>query len=129
MATVYPPVDYTNNICEKLKAEMADAQYVMCEALVCGNVNNIGQNAWCYFINQVQDMVVNYINDINNSQHMRNWTQLGKPNFIYTKTYNDSWDICYGYMTTCVRAEQMENWYILAAQNPPRNEPTLARDQ
>ena len=112
-----------------MRAELADAQYVMCEALVRGNVNNIGQNAWSYFINQVQDMVVDYMNDTNNTQQIPSWNQTGKPNFIYTKTYNNSWDICYGYMTTCVQADQMENWYVLAAQTPPQNEPTLARNR
>ena len=129
MANAYPPANYTNNLREKMRAELADAQYVMCEALVCGNVNNIGRNAWSYFINQVQDMVVDYMNDTNNTQQIPSWNQTGKPNFIYTKTYNNSWDICYGYMTTCVQADQMENWYVLAAQTPPQNEPTLACNQ
>ena len=129
MANAYPPANYTNNIHEKMRAELADAQYVMCEALVRRNVNNIGRNAWSYFINQVQDMVVDYMNDTNNTQQIPSWNQAGKPNFIYTKTYNNSWDICYGYMTTCVQADQMENWYVLAAQTPPQNEPTLACNQ
>ena len=82
-----------------MRAELADAQYVMCEALVRENVNNIGGNAWSYFINQVQDMVVDYMNDTNNTQNIPSWNQAGKPNFIYTKTYNNSWDICLAGLT------------------------------
>ena len=35
---------------------------------------------------------------------------------MYTETYNNSWDLCYGYMTTCIKADQMEKWYETAAE-------------
>ena len=38
------------------------------------------------------------------------------PTDMYAETYNNSWDLCYGYMTTCIKADQMEKWYETAAE-------------
>ena len=39
------------------------------------------------------------------------------PNDMYSVTYNNSWDLCYGYMTTCIKAKDMEKWYETAAEH------------
>ena len=38
------------------------------------------------------------------------------PRDMYSVTYNNSWDLCYGYMTTCMKAKDMEKWYENAAE-------------
>ena len=38
------------------------------------------------------------------------------PNDMYSVTYNNSWDLCYGYMTTYIKAKDMEKWYETAAE-------------
>ena len=35
---------------------------------------------------------------------------------MYSVTYNNNWDLCYGYMTTCMKAKDMEKWYKNAAE-------------
>ena len=39
------------------------------------------------------------------------------PRDMYSVTYNNSWDLCYGYMTTCMKAKDMEKWYENAAEH------------
>ena len=106
---------------EYKKSEIAEVQYQMCEALARGNINSVGHHAWYNLIHNVQDIVVEYINNSDMSQFPQ-FIKEGKPNFIYTKTFKNCWDICYGYMTTCVKPDELEQWYILASDEPPPQE-------
>ena len=44
------------------------------------------------------------------------------PNFIYTETYNNRWDLCHGYITTDLNPTEMEKFYELASEDPDNNE-------
>ena len=40
------------------------------------------------------------------------------PTEIYSITYNNSWDMSFGYMTTCIKCNDLEIWYDLASADP-----------
>ena len=40
-----------------------------------------------------------------------------EPEMIYTKTYNNLWDMTFGYMTSCLKLEAMRDWYSNGVQN------------
>ena len=57
--------------------------------------------------------------DFDNRVHKNTFPQFinsSVPNDMYSVTYNNSWDLCYGYMTTCIKAKDMEKWYETAAE-------------
>ena len=161
-------------------AQIAKAKNTMCTAMSCGNINQIGQNAWASMIDLIQEMVLDVINDARMEFHKDEVDNLSaaisdktaemvrykeekfytnvddaqlrniEPDFdalaeeldtlylefdtkvhhntflqfindsvprdMYSVTYNNSWDLCYGYMTTCMKAKDMEKWYKNAAE-------------
>ena len=115
----FPDISETD--LEYKKSEIAEIQYQMCEASSHGNINSVGHLAWYSLIHNIQDIVVEYINNCDMAQFPQ-FIKQGKPKVIYTKTFNNSWDICYGYMTTCVKPDELEQWYILASDEPPPHE-------
>ena len=40
------------------------------------------------------------------------------PKFMYSYTYNNHWDLCYGYATTDITADEMETFYEVASESP-----------
>ena len=40
------------------------------------------------------------------------------PKFMYSYTYNNRWDLCYGYATTDITADEMETFYEVASESP-----------
>ena len=44
------------------------------------------------------------------------------PNFIYTETYNNRWDLCHGYITTDLNPTEMEKFNELASESPDNDE-------
>ena len=43
------------------------------------------------------------------------------PNYMYSHTYNNSWDLCFGYMTTCMTSKAIEKWYEDGAERADNN--------
>ena len=57
--------------------------------------------------------------DFDNKVHKNTFPQFinsSVPNDMYSVTYNNSWDLCYGYMTKCIKVKDMEKWYETAAE-------------
>ena len=40
------------------------------------------------------------------------------PKYMYSYTYNNCWDLCYGYATTDITADEMETFYEVASESP-----------
>ena len=40
------------------------------------------------------------------------------PEYLYTTTYNNCWEVCYGYVTTDLNRDEMKKFYQAASQHP-----------
>ena len=155
----------------------------MAEALSRGNINNVGRTGWAEFIDLLQEVVVDEVNDArvempdhrvdqleagiaevrremsdyrstvvvgqdeNMADVLRNdkkYLDLRKrefdlrnsvdstvnkvsypqfcndtvPEYLYTSTYNNRWEVCYGYVTTDLNRDEMKKFYQTASQHP-----------
>ena len=67
--------------------------------------------------NEIATELENCKLDFDNKVHKNTFPQFinsSMPNDMYSVTYNNSWDLCYSYMTTCIKAKDMEKWYETA---------------
>ena len=42
------------------------------------------------------------------------------PSEMYSITYNNSWDMCFGYMMSCLKCDDLEEWYEIASTDPKK---------
>lgn len=75
----------------------------------------------------IQEQLTNVLATLNTTVNKFSFPGLvskAVPQYPYTKTFNNSWDICYGYMSSCLTPRKLSSWYTSAAKpiNPRQGE-------
>ena len=118
----------------KIKTETNRFSYVMramCQSLSYGNTDQIGRRAWNGFMEYIEKSVATFVNECNakyrngkdpkiNPRATSDFLPNGIPEFMYTTTHNNTYDISIGQTTSSLTMEQVMSVYEKAKETEER---------
>ena len=118
----------------KIKTATNKFTYVMkhiCQSLFYGNTDQIGRSAWNGFMSSIQNSVATFVNEWNakykggkdpkiNPRATPDFLPGGIPEFIYTTTHNNSYNISIGMITLSLTMEEVMSVYEKAKETEER---------
>ena len=105
---------------ETLQKQAALKKYLSDKGYAANDERLTSDEEYIRMAKEIEECKISYATKINKYTYPQLFNDT-VPTEMYSITYNNSWDFCFGFMTTCMKCDDLEKWYDIASVDPDKS--------